>query len=95
MTLVAAALFFLWRGGGADGSQEALAGDRESTRCRLLSDALMLDDFTLRNGSTANNVVPAGPVLVQLWTASEGVVHETTTEVAVGKEKELTLTPTQ
>jgi len=30
---------------------------------------------------------------VQLWTASEGVVHEETTEVAVGQARELTLTP--
>ena len=69
----------------------ALDGVRDSARCRIVSDGLMLTDFTLRKGKPAEQVAPPGPALVQLWVSGEGIVHERTVQVVAGETREVAL----
>ncbi len=45
----------------------SLDGVHESLRCRLLHDGVIFEDFTLRKNQPAKEVVPAGALLIQLY----------------------------
>jgi hypothetical protein len=47
-----------------------LDGVYDSLRCRLLHDGVIFEDFTLRKNQPASEVVPTGPLLVQLYSDS-------------------------
>ncbi len=68
-----------------------LTGVRESVRCRIMSDGLMLTDFTLRRDQPTEQVVPPGPVLVQLWTSNDGILHDQMTQVVAGRTEDVLL----
>jgi hypothetical protein len=42
-------------------------GVHDTARCGLTSGGVLIDDFTLRNGKTATNIVPSGMVFLQVY----------------------------
>lgn len=61
----------------------------DSVRCAIFDGELRIEDFTLRAGETADVVVPAGSVRVQLYDGDR-TYEERTVEIAVGDRRALT-----
>ena len=48
----------------------SLEGMHEKLRCRFIHDAVIFEDFTLQKGQPAPELVPPGPLLLQVYTHS-------------------------
>jgi len=57
-----------------------LAGGLASARCAIYAEGVPIADFTLRRGEKATERVPAGPLLLQLYTGGSGAGREVSLE---------------